>query len=69
MDSIDVGLILAVIGIGVSIYFGISQVTKNNNKNNTKIKKSFNPKSSKNSSIKMDIKDSFNTKQDNGSKD
>ncbi|QUH31139.1 hypothetical protein [Vallitalea guaymasensis] len=76
MDGIDVsfiltvaGTVLAVVGIGLTIYFGVSHVTKKNNKNNTEIDKSFNPKASKNSNIKMEIKDSFNTKQDNGSKD
>lgn len=69
MDGTDVGIILAVIGIGVSVYFGISHVTKKNNKSDTKIEKSFNPKASKNSSVKIDIKDSFNTKQSNGGKD
>lgn len=78
MDGVDVsfiltvaGTVLAVISIGLTIYFGVSHVTKkkNKNKNNAEIDTSFNPKASKNSNIKMEIKDSFNTKQDNGSKD
>jgi len=69
MDGTDIGIILSVVGIGVSIYFGISHVTKKSNKNNTNINKSFNPKATKDSNVKVDIKDSFNVNQNNGSKD
>ena len=43
-----IGIVLGVISIGVGVYFGISHITKKNNKNNIKIHKSFNPKATKN---------------------
>lgn len=55
-----IGIVLTVVGIAISIFFGISHVTKKKNINNIEIKKSLKPKASKDSKINIKIKDSFN---------
>lgn len=62
MDILAIGgIVLAVIGIGLTIYFGITHVSKQTNKTN--IKKSYNNKAGKNSNVNVKIDNSFNSDQ------
>jgi len=63
------GVILGVAGIGVSIFFGISQIVKKIRKSKNNINKSFNPKVDRESEVKIEIKDSFNTNHNDKSGD
>lgn len=60
------GIGIGVVGIGVSIFFGVTHVSKKSNKKKTIIKNSFNTKAGKDSNVNVEIDNSFNTHQKNG---